>query len=165
MEGFMGMEYDGLIFLSDRAMAASYGAQQRSQLVAHEIAHQWWYALVGNDQAAEPWLDEGLASWSADLYLRSQGQVGASVGKSSQQLAWPLTAFSSREQYMAAVYSGGEWFWYQVEKKAGQSQLLKGLNDYLKAYSGQVASTGDMFSSLMQAGVDSQIMHSSWQRR
>jgi len=165
MQGFVGMEYDGLIFLSDRALAASYGDEQRSRLVAHEIAHQWWYALIGNDQALEPWLDEGLASWSAELYARNQGLSSSSASNYSRQFAWPLTAFSSREQYLGAVYSGGQWFWQEVEKQVGQPKLLKGLNAYLKAYSGQVASTGDMFSTLMQAGVDRQVLYNSWQRR
>src|SRR5262249_51628686 len=26
--------------------------------------HQWFYSLVGNDQARDPWLDEGLATWA-----------------------------------------------------------------------------------------------------
>lgn len=30
----------------------------------HEVAHQWFYALVGNDQGRDPWIDEGLASWA-----------------------------------------------------------------------------------------------------
>lgn len=32
--------------------------------VAHETGHQWFYSLVGNDQARDPWLDEGLATWA-----------------------------------------------------------------------------------------------------
>ena len=31
---------------------------------SHELAHQWFYALVGNDQGRDPWLDEGLASYA-----------------------------------------------------------------------------------------------------
>ncbi len=31
---------------------------------AHEVAHMWFYALVGNDQGRDPWLDEGLATWA-----------------------------------------------------------------------------------------------------
>lgn len=165
MQGFMGMEYDGLIFLSDRAMSASYSPEQRSHLVAHEIAHQWWYALVGNDQALEPWLDEGLSSWSAQLYARKQGEAVGSAKQSSRQMAWPLTAFTSREQYMTAVYNGGDWFWQQVENQVGQPKLLRGLQAYLQACAGQVASTGDMFSALMQAGVDRDVLYSCWQRR
>jgi hypothetical protein len=29
----------------------------------HEVGHMWFYALVGNDQARDPWLDEALASY------------------------------------------------------------------------------------------------------
>ncbi|HEX9994282.1 MAG TPA: M1 family aminopeptidase [Acidimicrobiales bacterium] len=32
--------------------------------VAHEVGHQWFYGLVGNDQGRDPWLDEGLATWA-----------------------------------------------------------------------------------------------------
>ena len=30
----------------------------------HETAHQWFYSLVGNDQARDPWLDESLTQWA-----------------------------------------------------------------------------------------------------
>lgn len=36
---------------------------QLPALVAHELSHQWFYALVGNNQATDPWLDESLATW------------------------------------------------------------------------------------------------------
>jgi aminopeptidase N len=35
---------------------------------AHEIGHQWFYSLVGNNQARDPWLDEALASWAQARY-------------------------------------------------------------------------------------------------
>ena len=33
--------------------------------VVHEVAHQWWYSLVGDDEWREPWLDEAFAEYSA----------------------------------------------------------------------------------------------------
>lgn len=30
----------------------------------HEVAHMWFYGLVGNVQGRDPWLDEGLATWA-----------------------------------------------------------------------------------------------------
>lgn len=48
-----GLEYPTLVYQP----AASANA-------AHETAHQWFYSLVGNDQAHDPWLDEGLATWA-----------------------------------------------------------------------------------------------------
>jgi hypothetical protein len=35
-------------------------------VVTHELAHEWWYALISNDQAQEPWLDEGFASYAEE---------------------------------------------------------------------------------------------------
>lgn len=48
-----GMEYPELVFTLPIA-----------DVVAHEVAHQWWYGLVGNNQFAEPWLDESFAQYS-----------------------------------------------------------------------------------------------------
>jgi hypothetical protein len=48
-----GMEYPELIFAFPAPVA-----------VVHEIAHQWWYGLVGDDQYREPWLDESFATFS-----------------------------------------------------------------------------------------------------
>jgi hypothetical protein len=49
-----GYEYPTLVFL---------GSASEHQ-AAHATAHQWFYSLVGNDQARDPWLDETLAAWS-----------------------------------------------------------------------------------------------------
>src|SRR5262249_12769293 len=45
------------------------GSQDRS--VVHELAHQWFYSLVGNDQARDPWLDESLASYAEFVQVGS----------------------------------------------------------------------------------------------
>lgn len=49
----IGMEYPELVFSIPAA-----------DVIAHEIAHQWWYGLVGNNQYREPWLDESFAQYS-----------------------------------------------------------------------------------------------------
>ena len=51
-EGY-GMEFPELVF-----------SNPDPYIVAHEVAHQWWYSIVGNDQYSEPWLDESFATWS-----------------------------------------------------------------------------------------------------
>lgn len=38
------------------------------RIVAHEIAHQWFYGIVGNDQIRYPFLDEGLCRFAEYLY-------------------------------------------------------------------------------------------------
>jgi hypothetical protein len=62
-------EYDG--WSSHLLSFGQYGGSNRSNLVTigiHEIAHQWWFGLVGNDQAMEPWLDEALAVYSERIF-------------------------------------------------------------------------------------------------
>jgi hypothetical protein len=51
--GFGGMEYPTLVLTQPFGVA-----------VVHEIAHQWWYGIVGDDEFADPWLDEAFATWS-----------------------------------------------------------------------------------------------------
>ena len=40
--------------------------------MTHELAHEWWYALIGDDQARDPWLDEAFASYSERPRARSR---------------------------------------------------------------------------------------------
>jgi hypothetical protein len=51
----LGIEYPTMIFL---------GTQTAGPLTTHEVAHQWFYGLVGDDQARDPVLDEGLATYA-----------------------------------------------------------------------------------------------------
>lgn len=46
-----GMEYPGLLL----------GTTDEGGAVVHEVAHQWWYGIVGNDEYGAPWLDESFA--------------------------------------------------------------------------------------------------------
>jgi hypothetical protein len=45
---------------------------------AHELAHQWFYSLVGNNQARDPWLDEALATWGQVRFARALPDAMAS---------------------------------------------------------------------------------------
>jgi hypothetical protein len=69
---FGSMEYTAFV-LHSGAGYAEYNGRPDSMLIAltpHEIAHQWWYSLVGTDQVKEPWLDEGLAMYSELAFYR-----------------------------------------------------------------------------------------------
>lgn len=54
--GAAGIEYPMLSFQGSHSLTIA---------TTHEAAHQWFYSLVGNDQARDPWLDESLATWAA----------------------------------------------------------------------------------------------------
>ena len=82
----LGIEYPGLIAMNRDLYdpAHDFGETPSAVLLesttAHEVGHQWFYNLVGNDQLDEPWLDEALtqyATWRyyADVY-GSGGEQG-----------------------------------------------------------------------------------------
>ena len=62
-----GAEFSNLALFS-----ASLSFAETENVVAHEVAHQWWYNLVGSDQVNAPWQDEALAQWSALYYFEKK---------------------------------------------------------------------------------------------
>lgn len=68
-----GMEYSGLTLIGEDLYrgGASPLRAELTFLVAHEVAHQWWYSLVCNNPYQSPWLDEGLTEYSAFEYYQS----------------------------------------------------------------------------------------------
>ena len=52
--GGLAMEYPELILTPEYRFA-----------LVHEVAHQWWFGIVGNDEWNEPWLDEAMAEYTA----------------------------------------------------------------------------------------------------
>lgn len=66
------MEYPGLCMIGmpdvkdfRKINKNSYGGLEAH--VPHEIAHQWFYAAIGNDSYKEPWLDEGFCEFCEDV--------------------------------------------------------------------------------------------------
>lgn len=157
-----GMEYDGLYFLS-RAFYNLHAGQPGDYLVAiaaHETAHQWFYGVVGNDQANEPWLDEATATYCERLfyehyypdalkwwwfyrvdYYHPQGWVDTSVYN-------PQGTLQTYQDYRNAVYLNGAHFYEDLRKAIGDEAFFSFLKDYTEKFAGQVALSDDFFALL-----------------
>ena len=66
-----GMEYPALVMIADD-LSDSDGIYT----TVHETAHQWWYAMVGNDQVNCAWQDEGLAEYSTLCFFENHPSYG-----------------------------------------------------------------------------------------
>ena len=66
-----GMEYPCLTMITS-------GSNSYQEAVAHETAHQWFYGVVGNDQIANAWMDEGLSEFLTYLYMDATGATSLS---------------------------------------------------------------------------------------
>ena len=60
-----GMEFGEIVFIA----AAITEREEIDRVIIHEIAHQWWYGIIGNDQYRFAWIDEGLAEFSTLLFF------------------------------------------------------------------------------------------------
>ena len=102
-----GMEYPGLVRISDGYLDLTGdeelgldGEQELRLTVAHEVAHQWFYAVVGNDQYREAWLDESFAVLGELTY---QAYLGASEDELSARVA-ELDAAELPQRYINLSY-------------------------------------------------------------
>lgn len=139
-----GMEYPGLILLSSDVLAA--GGEMLERTVAHEAAHQWWYALVGSDPINHPWQDEALSEFSVLSYWKIRhGRADAESlfqreYLPSQQITMtatagaPLSWFSSMSEYSILVYQRGAAMLWALDQ-----MMDGGLNGFLHAYRDQFA--------------------------
>lgn len=150
MQGFHGMEYSGLIFLNQDCLETGSDKGGSDLLLAHEVAHQWWYGIVGNDQLKEPWLDEGLASYSAYKYLQHEENLALpdQIPEKGTNLVRELRQMDSRQEYYLTAYTGGEAFWFGLEKELGEDTVNKVLRRYLADYRFKIATTSDIIAEI-----------------
>ena len=88
-------------------MHVMQGPATSDRTTPHEVAHMWFYGLVGNNQALHPWLDEGLATYAEGRLLgtlpsmRSRSIPSAGVGRADA----PMTYWEGQSSsYYRSVY-------------------------------------------------------------
>jgi aminopeptidase N len=155
-----GMEYAGLFFLGRDFYLADDGTKLNYliDLAVHETAHQWWFGLVGNDQAMEPWLDEALATYSEYLFYEEYypGMAEAwwhfRVETFSPTGYVDSTIYTSGDfqTYANAVYLRGAQFLHDLTARIGDEAFFAFLNDYAAQMSGKIATAEDFFGILQQ---------------
>jgi len=73
-----GMEYPMLV-TGGSSWVDTYlfpGGRQIERVTIHEFGHQYWYGAVANNEVDEPWIDEGLTTYSADKVIDSYAPFG-----------------------------------------------------------------------------------------
>jgi hypothetical protein len=131
-----GIEYPGsILMLAD------------DQLVAvHETAHQWFYAMVGDSQARDPWLDEAFATYAEQL-VNHDGQPGdvslpGRVGESMQEFG------DDQGGYYSTVYGKGAAALAAARAAAGGVKFDAALRCYVNANAWRIARPADLAAAL-----------------
>ena len=137
-----GMEWPGAVWISGLENGAG-GAG--SLTVDHELAHQWWHALVGNDSIRAPVVDEPLAQYSMCLVAAPQNDVSGDCGglgglgglggpggaMANNCAARPTTAFASSNEYGALIYDQAPGFYFALAGVAGRDATVAALRDVI----------------------------------
>ncbi|MFE3413762.1 M1 family aminopeptidase [Streptomyces mirabilis] len=133
---FGGMEYPG--FVLDLVSTTA---------LTHEIGHQWFYGIVGDDEYNSPWLDEAFTDYATDLALGSTGtncwnsvSWASTAEKITNSMAY-WDAHSSR--YSTVVYGYGKCALHDLRRVLGDTVMAKLLKDYATSHWYGVSTTAE----------------------
>lgn len=140
---------------------ADYDGTNRNRLVriaAHEISHQWWYGVVGNDQAHEPWLDESLARFNELRYYefyspRDAGWWWNEVIYGREPIGTvnsPIYDFNDHAAYLNRVYNRGAVFWDALRARMGERVFNAFLRDLYRRGSFRLITADDFLAVLSE---------------
>jgi aminopeptidase N len=122
-------------------------------LVPHEISHQWFYSLVHNDQAIEPWLDEALATYSESLFYERYYPDLLAWWWTNRVDKYTLVGFvdaktsdsSGYDSYRDAVYLRGAQFLRDLRQSVGDQVFFTSLKDYFETNFNRIGNAEGFF--------------------
>ena len=149
---FGGMEYPNLVMISDEVekdVTFDY-------VIVHEIAHQWWYGLVGNNEFKEAWVDESLTEYSSALFFENfdEYKLGYDkivdnaletykqftriyidvLGAVDERMNKSLSQFGTEPEYVNCVYTKGVLMYDNIREILGDRTFFRCLKKYFKTY-------------------------------
>lgn len=152
-----GMEYPNLVFISDDL--ENY--EDYTYTIVHEIAHQWWYGMVGNNEYKFGFLDEGLTEYSTYLFfdenpeyeLNSKEMVKNTTNsyllfldvykevftKVDTSMIRSLNEFSTEPEYVYISYVKSVLMLDNLKDIVGKTNFLKSLRYYFNQNAGKNA--------------------------
>ncbi|MBI5474695.1 MAG: HEAT repeat domain-containing protein [Ignavibacteriae bacterium] len=143
-------------YIIDRNAALDFAADD---VVAHELAHQWFGDLVTARDWTELWLNEGFANYYEALYKGSakgkddqqydlMSQMAAVIATERNQGRKPLVSEGS---YTTNLYSKGAMVLYMLNNILGDDDFQRWINLYLKRHAFTSVSTHDLQRSIEDA--------------
>ncbi len=164
-----GMEYPNIVFISDSIDED----EVLLKVIVHEIAHQWWYGVVGNNEICEAWLDESLAEYSTALFFEHNSQYDVSYedivstalssyllyvdvistikGEVNTQMNLPVSEYQNDYEYSYMIYVKGVIMFDSLREMVGEDRLIAGLKKYYSENKFKIASKADFYDAFESA--------------
>ena len=150
---FGGMENAGNIFYAESSVD---GSKSVENLVAHEVAHQWFGNSVSEQNWSDIWLSEGFATYLTDMYLEHKygkeklkermAMERNKVIRFNRYNAKPIV-YNEQTRLMNLLnpnsYEKGAWVLHMLRQKIGDENFVKSLRVFYQKYRNKNASTSD----------------------
>ncbi len=136
--GGYGMESPGLIWIP-----YGIGSANLRYLVSHETAHQWFYGLVGNDQARQPFADEAAADFMAREILGLRRGSRCATGR----LDRTIYGYSSACYYEIVYIQGGNLI-NEARRRMGSTAFWSALRKYVADHRYGLVPTSTLLKAL-----------------
>jgi len=169
---FGGMENASAIFYFEES-----AEQNRSMedLLAHEIAHQWFGDMASEKSFPHLWLSEGFATYFTDIYLEAKYGTDSmnkrlieerttviNFAKHSDKPVVDSTS-SLMDFLNATSYQKGAWVLHMLRRQIGDSLFNVFIRSYYDQYKGKNANTGDLEKVAENvSGMDLKQFFSQW---
>ena len=162
MDGWKDVAEEGAQLMDSRFLRESI-----QFVVAHEVSHQWWNAVVGSHSRNHPFLDEALAMYSSLLYFREvHGEAAATrqriielelpfelhrfMGGADMPVDQATSAFTDLIGYSAIVYAKGGLYLVALEDLLGRDAFFAGMSRYYRTFKFGIASPADLQQALSE---------------
>jgi aminopeptidase N len=158
-----GMEYPNLVMVSS-------GSQDYTTAAAHEVIHQWFYGVVGNDQIEHAWMDEGLTEFLTLAYLDYSLTTPLADSIKERNRAYlsfvdvlknyfkelntsyrPTYGYKSEQEYQYITYLKGSLMFNKAYEIMGKDRFYKALTHYFNNNAGKIAAPADLINSFTKA--------------
>jgi aminopeptidase N len=136
-------------------------------VVVHEVAHQWFYGLVGNDQYLHAFMDEGMANYISCVYFEkeygpdiAEQQIDLNLklpyfnmlfNQGDEIVDQPTDSFPSMDDYGTIIYGKGALGFEAIRIKIGDDAFFGGLTNYVAQERFKVAQSDDMLKAFEQS--------------
>ena len=173
---FGGMENAGCIFYDEEAFS---GKGEMENLIAHEIAHQWFGNSVTETDWKHLWLSEGFATYLTNLHIE-QKYGRAAMNEHLKQERERVIAFENMvkrpvidtitKDVMKLLnpnsYQKGSWTLHMLRNKIGEDVFWNGLSTFYKKYKYSNASSNDFISVMEDVSQqDLTVFFNQWLKR
>ena len=167
MENSSAIVFTSTLFDSrgNEKMSKRFGIPSRIEdVVAHEIAHQWFGDSVTESTWADLWLSEGFATYFAGLfiekydgedafrdYLRNAAERYFAYEKQRNTPIHDTETQDLMRLLNENNYQKGAWVLHMLRKRLGDEAFFRGLRDYYQSHAQANATTEDLRAALEKA--------------